>query len=103
MFNSVPAYILYVTAIIGSALISMYSVRKILLITRSRKIYDIPDDTRKIHGAEIPSLGGIGLFIGYFMVATFFWPEQHMFVNYIIPSSILLFFTGIYDDLMNMR
>ena len=103
MFNYIPGYILYLTAIIASALVSAYSVRKILLITRSRKIYDLPDDTRKIHGGGIPSLGGIGIFIGYIMIATFFWPGRPMFANYIIPSTILLFFTGIYDDLMNMR
>jgi UDP-GlcNAc:undecaprenyl-phosphate GlcNAc-1-phosphate transferase len=81
----------------------MYSVRKIIFITRNHKIYDTPDDTRKIHGAEIPSLGGIGIFIGYIVVAAFFWPRSHYFMPYILSSSVILFFTGIYDDLMNMR
>ena len=103
MINYIPAYILYTAAILASALISSYSVRKILFITRSHKIFDIPDDTRKIHGAEIPSLGGIGIFIGYISVAVLCWPVRHLPLNYFLPSTILLFFTGIYDDLMNMR
>jgi UDP-GlcNAc:undecaprenyl-phosphate GlcNAc-1-phosphate transferase len=102
MLNFLPPYILYPIALIVAALISMYSVRKILFITRNHKIYDIPDDTRKIHGAEIPSLGGIGIFIGYILVASLFWPGQLLPVNYFLPSTALLFFTGIYDDLMNM-
>jgi UDP-N-acetylmuramyl pentapeptide phosphotransferase/UDP-N-acetylglucosamine-1-phosphate transferase len=53
---------------------------------------------RKIHGAGIPSLGGIGIFAGYILVAGFFLPGGH----YILPPTLLLFFTGIYDDLMNM-
>jgi UDP-N-acetylmuramyl pentapeptide phosphotransferase/UDP-N-acetylglucosamine-1-phosphate transferase len=81
----------------------MYAVKKILYITVSRKIYDIPDDTRKIHGAGIPSLGGIGIFIGFMAVASFFWPGKPLAMTYFLPPTILLFFTGVYDDLMNMR
>jgi UDP-N-acetylmuramyl pentapeptide phosphotransferase/UDP-N-acetylglucosamine-1-phosphate transferase len=103
MFHTLPPYILYLIAALSSALISGYSVRKILYITRNRKIYDLPDDTRKIHGAKTPSLGGIGIFIGYIMTALIFWPPRHLPVNYFLPSTVLLFFTGVYDDLMNMR
>ncbi len=103
MFNSIPPYILYLISALSSVLISSYSVRKILYITRNRKIYDLPDDTRKLHGANTPSLGGIGIFIGYIMVALVFWPPKNLPAAYFLPSSVLLFFTGVYDDLMNMR
>ena len=103
MFNFIPHYILYIITFALSAIISMYAVMKILFITKSRKIYDLPDDTRKIHGAEIPSLGGIGIFIGFIMVTTFMWLGHPLSINYMLPSAILLFFTGIYDDLMNMK
>ena len=103
MFTALPIYIYYLAAIVLSATISVYSIRKIIFITKSHKIYDTPDDTRKIHGAEIPSLGGIGIFIGYIIVAAFFWPRVHFFMPYIMASSAILFFTGIYDDIMNMR
>ncbi|MFI5195834.1 MAG: glycosyltransferase family 4 protein [Chitinophagales bacterium] len=103
MTTSVPPYILYIAAIVSAAAISMYSIQKIIFITRHRKLYDIPDDTRKIHGAEIPSLGGIGIFIGYIITAAFFWPHYHYFMPFVLSSSVILFFTGIYDDIMNMR
>ncbi len=103
MLASIPVYVYYVAAIALSAVISAYSVRKIIFITKNHKIYDVPDDIRKIHGAEIPSLGGIGIFIGYVIVAAFFWPHAHFFMPYILASSAILFFTGIYDDIMNMR
>jgi len=103
MIHSIPLYLCYIGAIVLSAVISAYSIKKIIFIARNHKIYDIPDDTRKIHGAEIPSLGGIGIFIGYVVVLAFFWPTQHVFMPYILTSSVILFFTGIYDDIMNMR
>lgn len=103
MPDRIPTYLLYPVVAIVSCLISAYGVRKILFITRSRKIYDIPDDTRKIHGGGIPSLGGIGIFLGYMITASFFWPNNHLPIHFFLPATIILFFTGIYDDLMNMR
>lgn len=100
MTGLAPPYVLYLAAILVSAVMSMYSVKKIIFITQHRKIYDIPDNIRKIHGANIPSLGGIGIFIGYVIAASFFiFPSWF----YVIASSVILFFTGIYDDIMNMR
>jgi UDP-GlcNAc:undecaprenyl-phosphate/decaprenyl-phosphate GlcNAc-1-phosphate transferase len=103
MIDFLPTYFLYLAGIVASAVISIYAIRKIIFITKNRKIYDVPDDTRKIHGAEIPSLGGIGIFIGYTVVAAFFWPRLQFYMPYILASTVILFFTGIYDDLMNMR
>src|ERR1043165_4442100 len=100
MIDFLPTYILYPAAILLSGIISMYAVKKIIFITRTRKIYDIPDNIRKIHGAEIPSLGGIGVFAGYMVAAAFFMQMQWY---YIMAATIILFFTGIYDDIMNMR
>src|ERR1700744_2270174 len=98
-----PPYLLYFIAILASLVVSLYAVRKIIFITRHRKIFDIPDNTRKIHGAEIPSLGGIGIFTGYIVVAAFFMFNDSSGWHYILISSVILFFTGIYDDIMNMR
>ena len=103
MINSLPPYILYLLAILASFVVSLYAVRKIIFITKERKIFDIPDNTRKIHGAQIPSLGGIGVFTAYIVTAAFFMFSDNTGWNYILISSVILFFTGIYDDLMNMR
>ncbi len=94
-------YLLYLASFAASLLISVYSVKKILFITTRRKIYDIPDKIRKIHGDGIPSLGGIGIFTGYLVAAAFFMYQKNW--NFAIASSMILFFTGIYDDLANMR
>jgi len=101
MSSGVTPYILYFIAVTVSFVVSVYTVRKVLFITTQRKIYDIPDDTRKIHGPGIPSLGGIGIFTGFLLSAAYFmYSSDWVFV---IASCILLFFTGVYDDLMNMR
>ncbi|MCW3123624.1 MAG: undecaprenyl/decaprenyl-phosphate alpha-N-acetylglucosaminyl 1-phosphate transferase [Flavipsychrobacter sp.] len=101
--TTIPHYILYLVALVASAAISMYAVRKVMFIMKRRGIFDTPDNTRKIHGEEIPTLGGIGIFIGYMVVTTFFMYFGVGAWHYVVASSILLFFTGIYDDLANMR
>jgi len=100
MIHDMPTYLLYSAAVLLSAIISMYAVKKIIFITRHKGLFDIPDNIRKIHGAEIPSLGGIGIFVGYMVIAAFFI-DMHGYP--IIAASVVLFFTGIYDDIMNMR
>lgn len=100
MLALIPEYILYPAALIVSALISVYAVRKIIFITDRRKIYDVPDNIRKIHGDRIPSLGGIGIFTGYIITSAFF---MYLEWYYVVAASVILFFTGIYDDIMNMR
>ncbi len=100
MLSLIPAYLLYPVTIIVSALISLYAVRKIIFITRHRNLFDKPDNVRKKHGGQIPSLGGIGVFVGYMVTAAFFMEHQWYFV---MAASVILFFTGIYDDIMNMR
>lgn len=95
-----PPYLLYLAAAIISVVISLYAVRKIIFITRSRKIFDIPDNVRKFHGDQIASLGGIGIFAGYMVASAFF---MYLEWYYVVAASVILFFTGVYDDIMNMR
>ena len=101
-FYTAP-FLLYALALIVSCTISLYAVKKIIFIADHRKIYDIPDDVRKFHGVNIPSLGGIGIFVGYIVTAAFFMFQDANGWNYIVASTVLLFFTGVYDDLMNMN
>jgi UDP-N-acetylmuramyl pentapeptide phosphotransferase/UDP-N-acetylglucosamine-1-phosphate transferase len=100
MIRSLPPYALYLLATALSVIISIYAIRKVIFITKKKNIFDIPDKIRKIHGAEIPSLGGIGIFIGFIIPAVFFMDARWYAI---IAASVLLFFTGIYDDIMNMR
>lgn len=100
MIRTLPPYLLYLISVALSVIISIYAIRKVIFITRRKNIFDIPDKIRKIHGAEIPSLGGIGIFIGFVIPAVFFMDARWYAI---IAASVLLFFTGIYDDIMNMR
>ena len=96
-------YYFFIIAAIAAMAVALYAVKKIIFITRKRKLYDIPDNIRKIHGEQIPSLGGVGIFIGFIATAPFFIGADFKGWNYMIISMVILFFTGVYDDIMNMR
>ncbi len=100
MIAPIPTYILYPAAVVVSVIISLYAVKKVIYITLHRGLFDIPDNIRKIHGTQIPSLGGIGIFAGYMIASAFF---MYLEWYYVVAASVILFFTGIYDDIMNMR
>jgi len=103
MPDFLPTYVVYLLTAALGCIISIYGVRKTIFIARSRKLYDKPDDIRKIHGAEIPSMGGIGIFVGYVVASAVYWYWCGAFLPFFMASSALLLFTGIYDDIMNMR
>lgn len=97
--NELHPYILIIGSIFVSALISLLTVGRTIYVTKKRKIYDTPDDIRKFHGTEIPSMGGIGIFLGFLGVGAIFHFGTYYFV---FISSAILFFTGVYDDIKNL-
>jgi UDP-GlcNAc:undecaprenyl-phosphate/decaprenyl-phosphate GlcNAc-1-phosphate transferase len=100
VFSSVSPYIYSISAFLLAALISLFCVGRTIKVATKRMIYDVPDDIRKIHGGSIPTLGGAGIFIGFVLVSLFFLPGD--WYKFVLIATTLLFFTGIYDDLMNM-
>lgn len=61
---------------------------------------DSPSGPRKIHLKAIPRLGGLGILIGFFL-SNFIWEGLSPIAG-ILGASILLFVTGIIDDVRNL-
>ncbi|HXS36201.1 MAG TPA: MraY family glycosyltransferase [Flavipsychrobacter sp.] len=98
-----PPYIVYLLAFICSLTVSLISIPKIIYISKRKRLFDIPDNNRKVHLNIIPNLGGVGIFFAYIIVTCLFiTPLIFDKWNYIIASTILLFLTGINDDLITL-
>ena len=108
----------YATAVpfLLSALLGWLFVPRVLLISRKKKLYDIPD-ARKVHNRPIPRLGGITFFpvmLMSFCLTIGIWMLVHLYggfpqVNLLIARFILLsvgmmvlYLTGVTDDLMGV-
>lgn len=108
----------YATAMpfVLSALLGWLFVPRVLLISRKKKLYDIPD-ARKVHKQPIPRLGGITFFpvlLMSFCLSIGIWMLMHLYggftqVHILIARFILLtvgmmilYLTGVADDLIGV-
>ncbi|MDB5248263.1 MAG: undecaprenyl/decaprenyl-phosphate alpha-N-acetylglucosaminyl 1-phosphate transferase [Segetibacter sp.] len=74
----------------------------ILGVAKVKKLYDEPDDKRKLHKQPVPSLGGVGMFVGFIisiLLTVNFTAEAPEF-QYYIAAFLLIFFVGIKDDIL---
>ncbi len=91
---------LILTAITGMVVVAV-SIPVIIAVARSKNLVDLPDNGRKIHLIQIPSLGGVGLFIGL-MFSYPLWQDSSTstFFPYLVAALILLFAVGVKDDIL---
>ncbi|MFN2458111.1 MAG: MraY family glycosyltransferase [Chitinophagaceae bacterium] len=83
-----------------SFIITFMAIPVIIEIAQQKKLYDLPDE-RKLHTKPIASLGGIGIFGGFFIavllsISAQFNPE----FQYFFAASVIIFFLGVKDDIM---
>ncbi len=99
--NALQPYISYFLAIAGSLVLSLFSVPNIIYIAKRKRLLDIPDNHRKLHVRIVPNLGGIGIFFAFFIVASLLIkPLSFPKWNYIAAACLILFITGLKDDLV---
>jgi UDP-N-acetylmuramyl pentapeptide phosphotransferase/UDP-N-acetylglucosamine-1-phosphate transferase len=71
-------------------------------ICRKWHLFDEPD-SRKHHSQLVPSMGGIAIFAGMFIAFLVFANiTEYMKFRYLLGGVMILFFTGFFDDLMNV-
>lgn len=98
-----PSHLLYFLCFVSALIISIISIPQIIMVATKKRLYDTPDNDRKVHLRVIPNLGGIGIFFGFITTASLFIsPQAFEKWNYIIAASLLLFLVGIADDLISL-
>ncbi len=88
-------------------LVTLGIIPKIIKFTKKHRLIDDPTldkEQRKMHKDPIPTLGGVGIFIG-FIVSAAFWmfTSKNEAIPFVAISLIILFITGIFDDLTDLR
>ena len=72
----------------------------VIEIADIKKLYDIPD-FRKIHKKPIASLGGVGVFVGFFIAALLCISiKDNPEFQYISVAAVITFFLGLKDDIL---
>jgi UDP-GlcNAc:undecaprenyl-phosphate/decaprenyl-phosphate GlcNAc-1-phosphate transferase len=80
--------------------LTFWAIPVIMRIAELKKLYDVPD-ARKLHTKPIASLGGVGIFIGFFLSALFTVSmKQSPELQYFFPAATVIFFLGVKDDIL---
>jgi UDP-N-acetylmuramyl pentapeptide phosphotransferase/UDP-N-acetylglucosamine-1-phosphate transferase len=98
-----PEYFLHFVTPFGfSMFITLILVPLWITICRKWNLFDEPDN-RKHHASNIPSMGGIAIFAGIFISFLVFADiHDHDQFRYLFGATVILFFTGFFDDLMTV-
>src|SRR5687768_10347264 len=90
-------------AIITALAVSVFIFPILIKYSQRKKILDIPGH-RRIHKRVTPSIGGVAIFIGFFVTAVIWldfvsWPA----LKSIVGILFLTFILGLCDDLVHIR
>lgn len=81
-------------------IITFFAIPAIIKIAEAKRLFDIPD-ARKIHKKPIASLGGVGIFTGFFLAdLLFISSHQYPEFQYFFAAAIVIFFLGLKDDIL---
>jgi UDP-N-acetylmuramyl pentapeptide phosphotransferase/UDP-N-acetylglucosamine-1-phosphate transferase len=90
---------LLLTATIAFA-ITFLAIPAVIRVADEKGLFDLPD-SRKLHTKAIASLGGVGIFIGFFLsILLFISTGQNPEFQYFFAAALLTFFLGIKDDIL---
>jgi len=91
---------LLLTAATVSFVITFLAIPAVIRVADEKGLFDAPD-SRKLHTKAIASLGGVGIFIGFFLaVLLFVSSSQHPEIQFIMAAALLTFFLGVKDDIL---
>ena len=93
----------FVFVFLLSFLLACIFISQVISISHKKHLFDEPLEKRKIHLVKTPNLGGVAVVAALFLAVSFFLSAPVIpHLNYIIFSALLLFLTGLADDLVGV-
>ncbi|NWJ51764.1 MAG: undecaprenyl/decaprenyl-phosphate alpha-N-acetylglucosaminyl 1-phosphate transferase [Bacteroidetes bacterium] len=92
----------HIFAFMCSFAITWYAIPNIVHISRSKNLFDLPNG-RTSHKRPTPTLGGAALFASLVITSMIFININIITsFQYVIAGSVIIFFTGLNDDLVDI-
>lgn len=92
-----------VVAIILAGAITWAAIPVVIRVVMRKGLMDEPDGVRKIHTQRIPTLGGIGIFVGFFFACNLIGEFYgYAMDNLFRLSLVMLLLIGVKDDLIQI-
>lgn len=91
-----------ILAVLIGATLTAIIIPPVVRVSVEKHLFDIIDK-RKIHNRNIPPLGGVGIYLGLVITTTFLsYQKPFPELIYIYTASLIIFFTGLKDDLVTI-
>ena len=94
-----------ILVLIAAFITCCYTLQKTIYVSKKKQLFDIPSESRKIHIHKTPNLGGVAVYSSFVLVfalfSSFYGSIPH--VEFLIAATLILFFTGVTDDLAGMN
>ena len=92
-----------IVSLLASIVIVYVTVPLLRSVAFKLDLYDKPDGERKLHTEYVPTLGGIALFLAFFVGFSISgFAGQIQGYSYFAAGMLMLFFTGMKDDLVGL-
>jgi UDP-N-acetylmuramyl pentapeptide phosphotransferase/UDP-N-acetylglucosamine-1-phosphate transferase len=97
------AFLPYLVSLFVAFGVALFSIPQIRYVAQRKRLLDLPDNHRKLHVRIVPNLGGVGIFFAYILTSSLLVrPEQWGGWNILAGASLILFATGLKDDLVSV-
>ncbi|WP_337866783.1 MraY family glycosyltransferase [Ignavibacterium sp.] len=92
---------LYLITLFFSFISVVYATPLFIELLRSLKLFDEPDNNRKIHTEPIPRMGGVIIYSVVILFLLFLYPSVFN-IRYFLIGSLIIFLLGVIDDYKNI-
>ncbi|MBL0048591.1 MAG: undecaprenyl/decaprenyl-phosphate alpha-N-acetylglucosaminyl 1-phosphate transferase [Bacteroidetes bacterium] len=80
--------------------IVLFSIPSLIKVAELKNLFDDPEEFRKHHKHKTPTMGGIMIYAGTLFSWSLWFPSHTIIIyNFIIATSLVLFFVGVKDDI----
>ncbi|AFD09318.1 UDP-N-acetylmuramyl pentapeptide phosphotransferase/UDP-N-acetylglucosamine-1-phosphate transferase [Solitalea canadensis DSM 3403] len=95
--------VLHLLIFLSSLLVVSFSIPSIIYVAFRKRLFDAPNEDRKIHKKIIPNLGGVAIFTGFLFSTSLFIKSSLLpEAGIVLAAGIILFVVGLKDDLVGM-
>ena len=94
---------LFTLIYLTSLLIVAFAIPPIITVSLKKRLFDDPNESRKIHKRIIPNFGGIAIFTGFLFSCSIFIPSHLLAeANVLMGAGLVLFMIGLKDDIIGL-
>lgn len=80
--------------------IVLFSTPSLIKVAKLKNLFDDPEEFRKHHKHKTPTMGGIMIYAATLFSWSLWFPSHTIIIyNFIIATSLVLFFVGVKDDI----